>query len=121
MLAEEVFGGEAFVYHGSWMRPDKFIPIFFNNQFKPGSGAGSMYGNGLYTVYYLEDTQTLDGRYGDYIYRFKINLHGFIIFDLHIAKLVYKKLLMPSEQAKLLRLDEKIIKNLANLESNFKE
>lgn len=116
LLTEEVFGGEAFVYHGSRLSPEQFIPIFLNKKFEPGQGAGAMYGKGLYTVYSLDNTKTLSGGYGNYIYKFKVNLHEFIVFDPNIALLVYKKPLKPSEQARLLNLNSKIIKLLQRIE-----
>lgn len=67
LLTEEVFSGEAFVYHGSRLSPEQFIPIFLNKKFEPGQGAGAMYGKGLYTVYSLDNTKTLSGGYGNYI------------------------------------------------------
>jgi len=106
LLTEEVFGAQAFVYHGSRTKPDVFIPVLLNDELQPGSAAGSMYGKGLYTVYDLSGTQTGAGRYGEYVYKLKVNLYGFIIFDSDVAQKVYGKPLAPAEQAKLLGLED---------------
>lgn len=116
LLNEEVFGAQAFVYHGSHQAPSKFIDILVKDKFKPGSGAGISYGMGLYTVRDLEGTQTNLGEYGDYIYKLKVNLYGFIIFDEDVALKVYGKPLTPAQQAKLLGKKQQIIKNIENLD-----
>lgn len=105
ILKEEVIGAQAFVYHGSRTEPDKMLDIIKNNEFDPGNVAGAMYGPGLYTVYNLLKTNTDKGRYGKFVYKFKINMYGFIIFDSEIAEKVYGKPLKPHEQAKLLGYD----------------
>lgn len=110
LLNEEVFGAQAFVYHGSFSPPAEFLDYLLKNEFEAGSGAGAAYGKGLYTVYNLQGTQTEKGEYGDFVYKLKINLYGFIIFDPDIAKLVYKKELSPSEQAALLGKEELVSK-----------
>jgi hypothetical protein len=111
-LAEKVYGVQAFVYHGSRLPPEKFAEILINNDFKPGAGAGSLYGRGLYTVY-DEDKQsnTFSGDYGDYVYKLKVSLHECISFDSDITKLVYRQDITPAEQAKILgkpKLAEKL-------------
>lgn len=106
LLQEEVFGAQAFVYHGSTTPPEKFLDYLLKDTFKAGEGAGSAYGRGLYTVYDLQGTGTDRGAYGKYLYKLKVNLYGFIIFDPDIAKLVYKKELSPAEQAELVGKDE---------------
>lgn len=132
-LAERVYGAQAFVYHGSKLPPEKFAEILVNNEFKPGLGAGSVYGRGLYTVY--DDSQnsaTQKGEYGNYIYKLKANLYGCISFDSDITKLIYKQDIAPDEQARILgkpKLAEKlkgIIQNTgeytsdsASIASNF--
>lgn len=105
ILQEEVIGAQAFVYHGSRTAPDEMLDIFKNNKFDPGNVDGAMYGKGLYTVYNLPETNTDKGRYGDFVYKFKVNMYGFIIFDLEIAQKVYGKPLNPYGQAKLLGYD----------------
>ena len=74
-----------------------------------------MYGKGLYCVYDLNKTQTEAGRYGHYVYKFKINLYGFICFDPEVAQLVYKRLLTPVEQAQELGLDEVLVEKLRKI------
>ena len=102
LLSEQVFGAQAFVYHGSNSPPDEFLPFILENKFIPGKGAGAMYGKGLYTVYNLRGTNTSSGDYGRYVYKLKVNLHGFICFDSTVAEKVYKKKLSPADQARLL-------------------
>lgn len=120
LLNEEVFGAQAFVYHGSRTGPEKFLPMFLEDKFDPGRGAGSMYGRGLYTVYDLKGTNTESGGYGPFIYKFKINLNGFIIFDSDVARLVYKRDITPAEQAKNIGLDRAIVNFLSVLDSDEK-
>jgi len=115
LLNEEVYGAQAVVYHGSKTAPDVFIPTLLDDKFNPGKGAGAMYGKGLYCVYDLEGTQTEKGSYGDYIYKFKVNLYGFICFDPEVAQLVYRRPLTPVEQAQELGLDETLIKKLGRI------
>ena len=112
LLQEEVFGAQAFVYHGSRHDPSQFIPMMLKNEFDPGQGAGAMYGKGLYCVHDLDDSATKSGNYGSYLYKFKVNLHGYIIFDDDIAKKVYGKYLSPAEQAKVCGYSSHVIKFL---------
>jgi hypothetical protein len=112
LLVEKVYGAQAVVYHGSKAAPDVFIPALLNDTFEPGRGDGAMYGLGLYCVYDLYGTQTASGNYGDYVYKFKINLYGFICFDPEVALLVYKRPLTPVEQAQELGLDEALVEKL---------
>ena len=112
LLTERVYGAQAVVYHGSETAPEIFIPALLDDTFDPGQGSGAMYGKGLYTVYDVEGTKTAFGEYGDYVYKFKINLYGFICFDPDVAQLVYKRPLTPVEQAQELGLDEALIEKL---------
>jgi hypothetical protein len=107
-LTEEVFGVQAFVYHGSDTPPEQFLDYLLNDDFKAGEGAGSAYGKGLYTVYDLANSPTEEGKYGSYIYKLKVGLYGCISFDRDITKLIYKDYLSPVEQARLLNKDELI-------------
>jgi len=91
LLTEEIFGKQAFLYHGSSLSPSEFQDIIKYDTFKPGSGSGSMYGKGLYTVYDLDYTATETGQYGTYIYKLKVNLHGCISFDPDITVKIYGK------------------------------
>jgi len=122
ILQEEVFGAQAFVYHGSSMIPSKFIEMFSSGQFSPGAGAGAMYGKGLYTVYELENSPTSKGNYGDFVYKLKVNLNEFISFDNDVTKKIYKKDMSPGEQARHLGLDaigkrlDKTMKDVGDVE-----
>jgi len=115
LLTERVYGAQAVVYHGSKSPPDVFIPALLNDTFEPGRGGGAMYGKALYCVYDLEGTGTGYGEYGNYIYKFKVNLYGFICFDPDVAQLVYKRPLTPVEQAQALGLDETLIEKLKEI------
>ena len=121
LLTERVYGAQAVVYHGSKAPPDVFVPALLNDTFEPGMGDGAMYGKALYCVYDLEGTQTESGKYGNYIYKFKVNLYGFICFDPDVAQLVYRRPLTPVEQAQELGLDETLIEQLKGIriESGF--
>ena len=99
-LNEEVFGKQAFVYHGTSAKPDKFIPAVLGDRLVPGGKA--QYGRGLYTVFEDDyDTKTFKGQYGNQLYKLKVNLDGFIIFDPEACKKVYGKVLTISEQLKV--------------------
>lgn len=115
VLQEEVFGAQAFVYHGTDAQPKELIPVLLGDQLAPGKRGGAMYGKGLYTVYDLAGSQTEEGLYGQYIYKLKVNLYGFIIFDPDVALKVYKKPLTPLEQAELLGYDDSVKKALAKV------
>lgn len=99
LIVEKVFGAQAIVYHGSKTPPDVMIPILLKNEFMAGGEQGAMYGGGLYTVYDEDkNTRTFRGDYGDYVYKLKVNLSGFIIFDQGVCKKVYGKKMSPMEQ-----------------------
>ena len=115
LLTERVYGAQAVVYHGSKAPPDVFVPALLNDTFEPGMGDGAMYGKALYCVYDLEGTQTESGKYGKYIYKFKVNLYGFICFDPDVAQLVYRRPFTPVEQAQELGLDETLIEQLKRI------
>jgi hypothetical protein len=115
LLLEEVFGAQAFVYHGSTTPPAKFINYLINDEFVAGKGAGSIYGKGLYAVTELTSSAVNNGMYGKYIYKLKINLHGFISFDNKVTKKIYKRNLTPSQQAAELNVDEDIIEVLKKI------
>ena len=115
LLTEKVYGAQAVVYHGSKTAPEVFIPALLNDTFNPGQGHGAMYGKGLYCVYDLGTSLTRSGYYGDYLYKFKVNLYGFICFDPEVAQLVYKRPLTPVEQAQELGLDKVLIEKLKTI------
>lgn len=99
VLQERVFGAQAFVYHGSFLEPAKFTEIMKSNQFEPGRGAGGAYGKGLYTVYEEDpNSNTFDGSYGRYVYKLKVNLSGFLIFDPDVCVKVHGKKMSLKDQ-----------------------
>ena len=78
ILSEEIYGNIGTVYHRSRSEPKKLLSFLENNQWKSGSGAGNMYGSGLYTVF---DIQSQNNFYGDYLYKFHIKgIKNFFIF-----------------------------------------
>jgi hypothetical protein len=113
LLKEEVYGTIATVYHGSKQPPEEFLKVFEDESgkvgWKTGEGSGSMYGHGLYTVWMQSSHETFKGRYGNWIYKLKVNLYGFIIFDAVICKKVYGSIISPLEQ--LQRLGKKHLIN----------
>ena len=115
LLLEEVYGAQATVYHGTEADPQKLITALLNDEFKPGTGSGSMYGKGLYTVYDLKGTQTEKGEYGDHVIKLKVNLYGYIIFDPDVALKVYKRPLTPAEQAKEVGYSETVVDVLSGV------
>ena len=112
LLTEEVYGTQAVVYHGTKADPEDLVSALLNDEFRPGEGAGSMYGKGLYTVYDVKGTQTERGDYGPHIVKLKLNLYGYIIFDPEIALKVYKAPLSIVEQAQEVGADEDTVEML---------
>lgn len=99
ILQEQVFGAQAFVYHGSELDPADFMKIIESNTFDPGKGAGAMYGRGLYTIYDVDwNSNTFEGQYGQFTYKMKVNLNGYLIFDPDACQKVYGKNLSLKEQ-----------------------
>lgn len=115
LLQEEVYGKMAKVYHGSRTAPDVLIPALIDDKFNPGTGAGAVFGRGLYTVYDLVKSQTAKGDYGKYIYKFGVNLDGFISFESDVAKLIYGRQLSPADQARAAGYDDSVIEVLESL------
>jgi hypothetical protein len=112
LLLEEVYGAQAIVYHGTKAPPQVLIRALLDDTFKPGKGAGDMYGKGLYAVHKLEGTQTESGRYGPRILKLKVKLDDYIIFDRDVATRVYGKPLLPQEQALRAEVDDTIVEKL---------
>ena len=107
LLTEEVFGAQAFVYHGTELDGYQMEDILSHDEFEPGKGSGDMYGRGLYTVYEKNpNSRTFDGTYGRCVVKLKVNLHGFIIFDKEICQKVYGKVMTPAEQLDMLGLHD---------------
>ena len=115
LLLEEVYGAQAVVYHGTEADPQKLISALLNDEFRPGTGSGSMYGKGLYAVYDLAGTKTEKGYYGDHVIKLKVNLYGYIIFDPDVALKVYKRPLTPKQQAEEVGYSETVIKALKSV------
>ena len=115
LLLEEVYGAQAVVYHGTKADPQKLISALLNDEFRPGEGAGSMYGKGLYTVYDPEGAQTMTGGYGKSVIKLKVNLYGYIIFDSDTAQKVYGSALTPVEQVQKLGYSAPVVQTLRNL------
>jgi hypothetical protein len=88
------------------------IRALLDDTFKPGEGAGYMYGKGLYAVHELEGTKTQSGGYGPHILKLKVKLDDYIIFDRDVATRVYGKPLLPQEQALRAGLDDAIVERL---------
>jgi hypothetical protein len=101
-LTEEVYGNLMLCYHRT--RDLDTVKTDFVHGMR--SGAGDMYGRGIYATYDLasQDTQYMTHQYGDYVVKCKVNLFGFIIFDYDIAKKVYGKNYNLKEQYKILRI-----------------
>jgi len=118
LLLEEVYGAQATVYHGTKADPQELIRALLDDTFKPGEGAGDMYGKGLYTVHKLEGTQTKSGGYGPHILKLKVKLDDYIIFDRDVATRVYGRPLLPQEQALRAGLDDAIVERLGEARFN---
>ena len=99
-IQEEIYGNMSFLYHRSFTQPEKFIQLINSDKFDPGGGGGAVYGKGLYTVYDLKKTigDWRTNRWGNFIYKMKQNLNGFICFDAAACKKVYGKNISPYEQ-----------------------
>ena len=78
ILNEEIYGNIATVYHRSKTNSRDFKRIFEKRQWKSGSGAGNLYGFGLYTVFTLSDNSK---SYGNYLYKLHVKgIKNFYIF-----------------------------------------
>lgn len=105
LLSEEVFGAQAFVYHGSRTPPEKFASIIESDAFDPGGAGGDMYGKGLYTVYEADErSNTFTGAYGEHVYKLKVSLSGFLILDPEVAQKVFGKWVGINEQLRKMGL-----------------
>lgn len=100
LIKEELAGSGriAYYYHGSNQPPNIMIPVFLNDEFLPGPGE-----SGLFAINSLEGkSATSEGHYGEWVYKLRINLYGFLITDLNLARHVYGENYMPSDQIMLL-------------------
>jgi hypothetical protein len=118
LLLEEVYGAQAIVYHGTKANPQVLIQALLDDNFKPGEGAGDMYGKGLYTVHKLEGSKTESGSYGPHILKLKVKLDDYIIFDRDVATRVYGRPLLPQEQALRAGLDDATVERLGEADFN---
>lgn len=111
ILLEEFIGSgrQAYIYHGSKSPPEEMIPILLKDKWRPRSG-----NDGLYFVTDLDASAdgTSGGYYGKWLYKIKVNLYGFLITELDIAKKVYGDNFMPSDQVMLITGDEKVYKQV---------
>lgn len=118
LLTEKIFGAQAFVYHGSKLEPDRMQYVISTDSFYPGNGAGAMYGHGLYSVYGDPDSHwpTFNGAYGKYVYKLKVSLHGFIVFDAIACQKIYGKTMTVLDQLMMLGYTDAItdIKRIKN-------
>jgi len=88
ILQEEFYGNQAVVYH----RTNKPLEVIESNFIKGMiAGRGNFYGKGVYSNYELEDCMTDYSvkQYGEFIVKCKVSLHGFLILDYDVARLVY--------------------------------
>jgi len=121
ILAEEIYGNIGTVYHRSRTEPKKFLGFLENNQWKSGSGAGNLYGAGLYTVFNIHDQ---NGAYGDYLYKLHLKgLKNFYIFlpDVynHIWGTNYDEEQMLAEQNKRFGINVKSYKDFVKSDSRL--
>lgn len=109
LIVEQIYGKQTFVYHGSKSQPEDIIGIMKDEYFKPGA---AMYGRGFYSIYELEPGyKTLNGEYGNYLYKFKVKVLNFISFDKDIAIKIWGKDLTIYEQLIKIGIDEEVLKN----------
>ncbi len=80
-LKEKIYGNRAIVFHRS--KDSDLINIIHKEGFKPGYGAGGLYGPGLYSCYELESQMDLQHKesYGDYIFKFAVNTDRFLFLN----------------------------------------
>ena len=124
LLQEEVWDGSSYavVYHGTHADPLDLINWLLKDQFIAGSGEGSKwYGNGFYAVYNYTGSRTSRGDYGKNVIKFKVNLDGYIIFDMDVAKKVYGKPLTIVQQAQMIGVDDDTLQKLKNTRVDYSD
>jgi hypothetical protein len=87
----EIYGSLASVYHGSQKSPEEFVKLWKSGNFAPGLGSGNMYGPGIYSVYERAGSATERGGYGDYIYKFIVNISDYLILDEAVFNTVHPR------------------------------
>lgn len=98
LLTEQVFGRQAFVYHGSKSPPEKFFEIVDTGTFRAGGGTGAARGPAIYSIYELGGSETTTGYYGEWIYKLKVNLDRYLVFDSEPARKIWGKWVPVSKQ-----------------------
>jgi len=109
-LEEELSGKQAIVYHASRLAPDKLLPILSSGQYAAGKGSGkTQYGKGIYTILDPDpSSKVFKSNYGQHLYKLKVSLDGFVIFDPEIAEEVYGSPLSIADQLRKLGKEEVI-------------
>ena len=81
VLLERVFGNTGWVYHRTKDNPES--SSILTHGIKPSTNQSAMYGRGLYCCYDLNQQlkPNMEGNYGEYILKGKIDLNGFAILD----------------------------------------
>lgn len=98
VIKEELFGGTiATVYHQTALPPQRFQEILEKDQFR---GTIGVYGRGLYATLSPNNRVLAGNAYGEYTYRCKVNLHGYIIFSKAIVSRIYGATFDPLQQIK---------------------
>lgn len=78
LINEEIYGNLASVYHRSRNKPEDIVKWLEKGEWKSGTGAGNMYGLGLYTVFTLSSNSKT---YGSYLYKIHVKgIKNFFIF-----------------------------------------
>jgi hypothetical protein len=78
-LDEKIYGNLATVYHGT----QSDYSLFYRKRFAPGNGSGSMYGDGIYTVYELrQGSNTVKGTYGKTVIEMMTSTYKVVNFNI---------------------------------------
>lgn len=86
IINEEIFSTAAWVYHRT--HTVQTVEAIRKDGFRVGEG--DTYGRGIYATYeFGSQFSPYMKRYGDYVIRAKVNLFGYLIFDLDVARVVY--------------------------------
>lgn len=89
IINEEIYGNLGTVYHCSQNKPEDITKWLETGIWKSGSGAGNLYGPGLYTVFNFNSHNT---DYGDNIYKFHVKgIKNFFIFLPDVYNKVWNK------------------------------
>lgn len=91
-LEEKIYSSTtAIAYHRTTEKD--FIDIIKNDEFRPGTRGGTMYGPGLYCTYELESqlNDRMRNAYGPYLIKYKIPIKNYLIFDKDHAEQIFGK------------------------------